>query len=120
MNKTIWFGEFMIPLESLPDAKLHHSKKEVREEIKKSIETDGLINPLELCWDLNGNRLIFARGNQRVDVLRDLGVSEARCYLRVTYNEHQAPLLEFLKQIITWIREVDGDSIKTAVPYKEV
>lgn len=73
-------------------------------EIKDSIEKEGLLHPFDVEWVINSeliDKLRILRGNQRIEALRKLGWTEAPCSITVRGFKETEDIGRMLKRIFT-------------------
>ena len=115
--KTVFFSSVEIDIDNLTYAK--NPDRELVDKLKKDIEQNGLLNPLEIVWWWNNGSLGVHHGNHRIFALKELGYKKVPCNLRVYVFEGQEKIVEGLKKILPYVSEQIGETNGTPFVYKD-
>lgn len=118
IEKTLFFGQIDIETKYLFSQEQKVFRKEL-DEIKNSIEKEGLLNPLEITLTLENGTLGISKGNRRIIVLKELGFKKVPCNLRVFIGKEYSQIAEGLKKLLPFLGEQQGIDISFPYKYKE-
>lgn len=113
---TLYCGPFDINLKDLTPISFKYTQLE---EIKKSIEKEGLINTFDVQWIIGDDKLTILRGNQRYEAVKQLGWTKVPCHLRIIVPYTQEVVAKQLIKFLPLIGMQSGTSWRLARTPKE-
>ena len=106
-----FFGPFQVSLDQIRAPETDIKNHILLSEVKQSIHKDGLLNPIDLQWNLDDRfaELFIIRGNNRVQACKELGHQTIPAYIRVVDYGESRPWGEGMKRFLPLIRESTRD-----------
>ncbi len=137
---TYLFGPIDIALKDIKYINMVHfsmspvselSPEEMIKAVKDDIKKNGLLNPIEVDWNIKEgeSELVIGIGGTRYIAAKELGWKKIPCYLRVhlyKFGKHPSgdgtiseDIIKVLKKILPFIGYKSGDYYGRTIPNKE-
>lgn len=108
---TLYCGPFDIKLSDLTPISFKYPQLE---QIKESIQKEGLINTFDVQWVVGEDKLTILRGNQRYEAVKQLGWEKVPCHMKIIVLKTQETTGKVLLKFLPDIKWESGTSWKLA------